>query len=164
MPRRKTNPKRNGPAHVVRQRTPRIAHEAEASNGNGALEAHAPQERLPVLKTYKIFINGQFPRTESGRYYVAKSPTGELLGNICRSSRKDFRDAVVAARNAQGGWASKTAYNRGQILYRIAEMLEGRASQFRDELTRAGLPASAGTSEVEQAIDRGVHYAGWCDK
>jgi acyl-CoA reductase-like NAD-dependent aldehyde dehydrogenase len=163
MARRKTNPKRNGPMRAARQRPPRIAHD-DASNGNGAMETTAPPQRLPVLKTYKIFINGQFPRTESGRYYVAKSPTGELLGNVCRSSRKDFRDAVVAARNAQSSWASKTAYNRGQILYRIAEMLEGRAAQFRDELARAGLPASAGSFEVDKSIDRVLYYAGWCDK
>jgi acyl-CoA reductase-like NAD-dependent aldehyde dehydrogenase len=165
MARRKTNVKRNGRAQAMRQR-PRIAH--EASNGNGEVESSAPpqqqQQRLPVLKTYKIFINGQFPRTESGRYYVAKSRSGDLLGNICRSSRKDFRDAVVAARNAQSSWASKTAYNRGQILYRIAEMLEGRGAQFRDELARAGVPASAGMIEVEKAIDRVLYYAGWCDK
>jgi acyl-CoA reductase-like NAD-dependent aldehyde dehydrogenase len=138
------------------------------SNGNGAVETPAQeQQRLPVLKTYKIFINGQFPRTESGRYYVAKSSSGELLGNMCRSSRKDFRDAVVAARGAQSSWASKTAYNRGQILYRIAEMLEGRAAQFRDELARSGEPASAGVGpevEVARSIDRVLYYAGWCDK
>jgi acyl-CoA reductase-like NAD-dependent aldehyde dehydrogenase len=136
------------------------------SNGNGAVETPAQeQQRLPVLKTYKIFINGQFPRTESGRYYVAQSLSGELLGNICRSSRKDFRDAVVAARGAQSSWASKTAYNRGQILYRIAEMLEGRAAQLRDELARhGGLAASAASVEVARTIDRVLYYAGWCDK
>ena len=166
MARRKTTTsKRNGRTHVVRQR-PRIAHETNPTNGNGAVATPAQeQQRLPVLKTYKIFINGQFPRTESGRYYVAKSSSGELLGNICRSSRKDFRDAVVAARNAQSSWASKTAYNRGQILYRIAEMLEGRAGQFREELARLGGPAaSAASVEVERAIDRVLYYAGWCDK
>ena len=164
MARRKTTTsKRNGQPPVARQR-PRITPEPRATNGNGAVEAHPPEQRLPVLKTYKIFINGQFPRTESGRYYVARTPAGELLGNICRGSRKDFRDAVVAARNAQGGWASKTAYNRGQVLYRIAEMLEGRAAQFRDELARGGVPASAGVSEVEKSIDRVLYYAGWCDK
>src|SRR5688572_3710614 len=161
MAQRKTSSKRNGRTQVTRPR-PRIAHDA---NGNGAVDAPAPeQQRLRVLKTYKIFINGQFPRTESGRYYVAKSSRGEMLGNICRSSRKDFRDAVVSARGAQSSWASKTAYNRGQILYRIAEMLEGRGAQFRDELARAGVPASAGMLEVEKAIDRVLYYAGWCDK
>ena len=166
MARRKTTTsKRNGRTHVVRQR-PRITNETNPTNGNGAVESPAQgQQRLPVLKTYKIFINGQFPRTESGRYYVAKASTGELLGNICRSSRKDFRDAVVAARNAQSSWASRSAYNRGQILYRIAEMLEGRASQFRDELARYGGPAaSAVSAEVERTIDRVLYYAGWCDK
>ena len=164
MARRKTTtPKRNGRTQVLRRR--RIAHDTNATNGNGAVETLAPeQQRLPVLKTYKIFINGQFPRTESGRFYVAKSSTGELLGNMCRGSRKDFRDAVVAARNAQSSWAAKTAYNRGQILYRIAEMLEGRAAQFREELVRFGVSASAALTEVERSIDRVLYYAGWCDK
>ena len=168
MARRKTtDSKRIGRTPVLRQR-PRLKHESGPTNGNGAVETPAQgQQRLPVLKTYKIFINGQFPRTESGRYYVAKSSSDEPLGNICRSSRKDFRDAVGAARSAQSGWASKTAYNRGQILYRIAEMLEGRAAQFRDELARSGgLAASAASVhlEVERSIDRVLYYAGWCDK
>src|SRR3954447_17750034 len=99
--------------------------------------ASAEGSRLPVLKTYKIYIGGKFPRTESGRFYVLKNPkTGEALANICQSSRKDFREAVVAARNAQPGWAARSAYNRSQILYRIAEMLEGRAAQFVAEMVQ----------------------------
>ncbi len=121
-------------------------------------------QRLPVLKTYKIFIGGKFPRSESGRYYVAKDVSGKPLANVCECSRKDFRDAVVAARNAQNSWASRSAYNRGQILYRIAEMLECRAQQFVDELSQFGVPASAGMNEVGATIDRFVYYAGWCDK
>src|SRR3954447_11105314 len=122
------------------------------------------EARLPVLKTYKIFIGGKFPRSESGRYYVLKSPSGAAIANICRGSRKDFRDAVVAARGAQSSWANRSAYNRGQILYRIAEMLEGRAAQFISELTQTGLATSAATSEVHQTIDRWLYYAGWADK
>lgn len=120
-------------------------------------------DRLEVLKTYKIYIGGKFPRTESGRYY-SPEVKGEPLGNICLSSRKDVRNAVVAARAAQDGWASRTAYNRSQILYRIAEMLEDRAAQFQSELMWQGSTAAAAKKEVETAVDRLIHYAGWCDK
>ena len=120
--------------------------------------------RLPVLKTYKIFIGGKFPRTESGRYYLLKSPSGEPIANICQSSRKDFREAVVAARGAQHAWSAKSAYNRGQILYRIAEMLEGRRAQFVEELQSTGLAASAASKEVAVSVDRLLYYAGWADK
>src|SRR5213595_1692158 len=98
------------------------------------IEQPVSSNRLEVLKTYKIYIGGQFPRTESGRYYVATNNNGEQLANICLSSRKDFRDAVVAARNAFKGWSARAAFNRGQILYRMAEMLEGRKAQFVEEL------------------------------
>ena len=91
-------------------------------------------KRLEVLKTYKIYIGGQFPRTESGRYYIPINADGKKLANVCLSSRKDFRDAVVAARGALSGWSGRAAFNRGQILYRMAEMLEGRKAQFIDEL------------------------------
>ncbi|MFT5302405.1 MAG: acyl-CoA reductase-like NAD-dependent aldehyde dehydrogenase [Mariniblastus sp.] len=121
------------------------------------------QDRLEVLKTYKIYIGGKFPRTESGRYYSPKID-GKSLGNICLASRKDVRNAVVAARGAQPSWWAKTACNRGQILYRIAEMLEGRAEQFVSELTSQGLSAEAAKTEVVQSIDRLIYYAGWCDK
>ena len=120
--------------------------------------------RLEILKTYKIYIGGKFPRTESGRYYVAENAKQEKLANVCLSSRKDFREAVVAARSAFGDWGSRAAFNRGQILYRIAEMLEGRKAQFIDELKQQSLSNAAAILEVETAIDRLIYYAGWCDK
>lgn len=120
--------------------------------------------RLEVLKTYKIFIGGQFPRTESGRYYPFKSKTGETIANMCLSSRKDFRNAVVAARGAFAGWSNRSPFNRSQILYRIAEMLEGRKAQFAEELALQGYSPKAAGIEISTAIDRLVYYAGWCDK
>ncbi|MFM2207440.1 MAG: hypothetical protein RL213_1415 [Bacteroidota bacterium] len=120
--------------------------------------------RVRVMKTYKLYVDGKFPRTESGRYSVFKDADGEPLANICVASRKDFRDAVVAARKAQSGWAARSAYNKGQILYRIAEMLEGRSSQFMDEFVQQGLSPAAASKEVEVAVDRLVYYAGWSDK
>jgi acyl-CoA reductase-like NAD-dependent aldehyde dehydrogenase len=120
--------------------------------------------RLEVLKTYKIFIGGQFPRTESGRYYTPLDSKGKALANICLSSRKDVRNAVVAARKAFGPWSERSAFNRGQILYRIAEMLEGRQAQFVDELMRQGSSKVTASNEVNLSIDRIVYYAGWCDK
>lgn len=121
-------------------------------------------ERLEVLKTYKIYIGGQFPRTESGRYYTPLSKKNQPLANICMSSRKDVRNAVVAARKAFGGWSERTAFNRGQILYRIAEMLEGRRAQFVEELQKQGSTKTNAEKEVALSIDRMVYYAGWCDK
>lgn len=121
-------------------------------------------ERLEILKTYKIYIGGAFPRTESGRYYTPVNSKGEKLGNMCLSSKKDVRNAVVAARKAFGGWSERAAFNRSQILYRIAEMLEGRKSQFVEELVFQGLTTKAAQTEVEKSIDRIVYYAGWCDK
>jgi acyl-CoA reductase-like NAD-dependent aldehyde dehydrogenase len=120
--------------------------------------------RLEILKTYKIFIGGQFPRTESGRYYPLSNKAGETIANICLSSRKDLRNAVTAARSAFAGWSSRSAFNRSQILYRIAEMLEGRQAQFALELQQQGYSPKAAGIEVTAAIDRLVHYAGWCDK
>jgi acyl-CoA reductase-like NAD-dependent aldehyde dehydrogenase len=120
--------------------------------------------RIEIQKTYKIFIGGQFPRTESGRFYPLINKKGETTANICLSSRKDFRNAVVAARGAFGGWSGRAAFNRGQILYRIAEMLEGRKDQFIAELILQGSTAAAAKAEVEMSIDRMVYYAGWCDK
>ncbi len=122
------------------------------------------EKRLEVLKTYKIYIGGQFPRTESGRYYVATNNKKENLANVCLGSRKDFRDAVVAARNAFGGWSGRAAFNRGQILYRIAEMLEGRKAQFIDELMKQDLTQVQAENEVNLCIDRLIYYSGWCDK
>ncbi len=121
-------------------------------------------ERVPVAKTYKIYIDGKFPRTESGRYFPLEDRKGGVIANVCRGSRKDFRNAVVAARSAQAGWAGASAYLRGQILYRIAEMLEGRQAQFANELARQGIASRAAQKEVEQAIDRLIYYAGWADK
>jgi acyl-CoA reductase-like NAD-dependent aldehyde dehydrogenase len=120
--------------------------------------------RVEVLKTYKIYIGGQFPRTESGRFYPLINKKKETIANISLCSRKDFRNAVVAARNAFGGWSSRAAFNRGQILYRIAEMLEGRKDQFISELIAQGSTPKSANEEVTMAIDRFVHYSGWCDK
>jgi acyl-CoA reductase-like NAD-dependent aldehyde dehydrogenase len=121
--------------------------------------------RLDVKKTYKLFIGGAFPRSESGRTYEVKSAKGAFIANPSLASRKDLRDAVVAARAAHGGWSSATAFNRGQILYRIAEMMEGRTSQFIDEIVALeGLTPAAAKKQVEEAIDLWVWYSGWCDK
>jgi len=119
--------------------------------------------RIEIVKTYKIYIGGKFPRTESGRYYQPEA-NGKVLGNICLSSRKDFRNAVVAARSAQGGWSAKSAYNRSQILYRIAEILEGRKNQFIEELIQQGSKKAQAEKEVDLSIDRLIYFAGWCDK
>ncbi len=118
--------------------------------------------RLSVPKTYKLFIGGAFPRSESGRTYQVTDASGKFLANAARGSRKDARDAVSAARKAFGGWAAATAYNRGQVIYRIAEMMEGRRAQFIDLLDSTGEQHPA--ADVDHAIDRIVHYAGWTDK
>jgi len=128
------------------------------------IEKPVSSKRLEVLKTYKIYIGGQFPRTESGRYYTPVNASGKKLANVCLGSRKDFRDAVVAARAAFGGWSNRAAFNRGQILYRMAEMLEGRKAQFIDELIQQDSSKGNAEKEVNTAIDRLIYYAGWCDK
>jgi len=128
------------------------------------IETKEFSNRIPVLKTYKIYIGGKFPRTESGHFYSPTNAHGHSLGNICLCSRKDFRDAVVAARNAFGGWMSATAFNRSQVLYRIAEMLESRKQQFVEELILQGSTNLKANEEVNQTIDRIIYYAGWCDK
>lgn len=121
--------------------------------------------RLAVPKTYKLYIGGKFPRSESGRTYEVLSKKGDFLANAALASRKDARDAVVAARAAQPGWAAATAYNRGQVLYRIAELLEGRKDQFVDEIIAVeGASSAAATKQVNTAIDAWVWYAGWADK
>lgn len=120
--------------------------------------------RISVLKTYKIYINGQFPRTESGRFYPLYNKEKKLIANICLGSRKDFRNAVVAARNAFADWSQKTAYNRSQILYRMAEMLESRKEQFIEEIILQGTSRPKATVEVENSVDRIIYYAGWADK
>jgi acyl-CoA reductase-like NAD-dependent aldehyde dehydrogenase len=124
-----------------------------------------PDERLAINKTYKLYINGAFPRSESGRSYPVTGADGGLLAHAARASRKDARDAVVAARGAFGKWSGATAYNRGQVLYRVAEMLEGRSPQFSDTLVKAeGLDPGDAEREVAAAVDRWVWYAGWPDK
>jgi acyl-CoA reductase-like NAD-dependent aldehyde dehydrogenase len=122
----------------------------------------SPDARLPVRRTAKLSIGGQFQRSESGRTYEVVSADGRFLAHAARASRKDLRDAVVAARGALGGWAARTAYNRGQILYRVAEIMEGRRAQLEDELRDSG--AADPADEVSRAIDRWVWYAGWADK
>ena len=121
--------------------------------------------RIDVRKTYKLYINGQFPRSESGRSYVVNDSKGRLLANAAQASRKDARDAVVAARAAFGGWSGRTAYNRAQVVYRVAEVLEGRREQFEAELRASeGVSAAKARAYVDAAVDRLVWYAGWADK
>ncbi|HEY6051593.1 MAG TPA: aldehyde dehydrogenase family protein, partial [Thermoanaerobaculia bacterium] len=149
-----------------------------AASGSGGREAGSARRdvQLEVRKTYKLYIGGEFVRTESGRYDpiyrasasrrsagAAREP-GALLANVSRGSRKDLREAVRKARAAQPGWAAKSAYLKGQILYRMAEMLEGRADSFERVLRETGSAASAARREVRASIDRLVHYAGWSDK
>ena len=122
-------------------------------------------DRVDVRKTYKLFIGGAFPRSESGRSYVIATPGGDFLANAAMASRKDARDAVVAARKAVAGWSGATAYNRGQVIYRVAEMLEDRADQLAADVAAAeGVRATAARKQVTATIDRLVWYAGWSDK
>ncbi|MGW3470891.1 aldehyde dehydrogenase family protein [Saccharopolyspora sp. NPDC000995] len=122
-------------------------------------------ERLAVAKTYKLYIGGSFPRSESGRVYPVHDRQGAFLANAAQASRKDVRDAVAAARKAFGGWSGATAYNRGQVLFRIAEVMEGRREQFAAEISAAeGLPRKQARSTVDETVDRMVWYAGWTDK
>jgi len=118
--------------------------------------------RVRIRKTYKLFVGGAFPRSESGRAYPVKDARGDVLAQAARASRKDLRDAIRSARGAFRSWSEKTAYNRGQILYRVAELLEGRRAQFEEEIARSGGRKPA--RELDAAIDRWVWYAGWCDK
>jgi acyl-CoA reductase-like NAD-dependent aldehyde dehydrogenase len=142
---------RNGPSHNGTSRN--------GSSGDGA------GPRIGVRKTYKLYIGGAFPRSESGRSYVVSAADGMPLANAVRSSRKDVRDAVRAARTAFSGWAGKTAMNRGQVLYRVAELMEGRRDQFVGEVAAAeGLRDARAIEVVDRAIDRWVWYAGWADK
>ena len=121
--------------------------------------------RVDVKKTYKLYIGGAFPRSESGRSYEVKDSRGNFVANPAQASRKDLRDAVVAAKNASTGWQSATAYNRGQILYRIAEIMEGRADQFVAEIAALeGVSKASALKQVHEAIDTWVWYAGWTDK
>ena len=127
--------------------------------------AAAPQTRIAVRKTYKLYVGGAFPRSESGRSYIVRSANGAPLANAVRSSKKDLRDAIRTARGAVAGWSGKTAMNRGQVLYRVAELMEGRRAQFVEEIKAAeGLSAADAAAVVDRAIDRWVWYAGWADK
>jgi len=121
--------------------------------------------RIDVMKTYKLFINGNFPRSESGRVYEILDAKGKFLANPCNGSRKDLRESVVAARNAHSGWSGATAFNRGQVLYRVAEIMQGRIDQFVAEIVaQEGAAPAAAKIQVQSAIDTWVWYAGWCDK
>jgi acyl-CoA reductase-like NAD-dependent aldehyde dehydrogenase len=143
---------RNGTSRAVARRTQTTA-------------AAAVPARIAVRKTYKLFVGGAFPRSESGRSYLVSAADGTPLVNAARASRKDLRDAVRVARKAFPGWAGKTAMNRGQVLYRVAELMEGRRDQFVDEVAAAeGLREAAAAKAVDAAIDRWVWYAGWADK
>ena len=125
----------------------------------------AAADRIDVRKTYKLYIGGAFPRSESGRSYVVRAADGSPIANACRASRKDLREAVRAARKAAGGWADRTAMNRGQVLYRVAELMEGRRDQFVAEVSQAeGVREAKSRELVARAIDRWVWYAGWADK
>jgi acyl-CoA reductase-like NAD-dependent aldehyde dehydrogenase len=125
----------------------------------------AVADRIDVRKTYKLYIGGAFPRSESGRSYVVHAADGSPIANACRASRKDLREAVRAARKAADGWAARTAMNRGQVLYRVAELMEGRRDQFVAEVAQAeGLREAKSRELVARAIDRWVWYAGWADK
>jgi hypothetical protein len=142
------------------------APKASAPTDTGPTDSASPDTaRLDIRKTYKLFIGGAFPRSESGRSYPVLDARGTLLANAARASRKDARDAVVAARSAFARWSGATAYNRGQVLYRVAELLEGRAAQFIAEVAAAqGLTRARAQAQVAAAIDRWVWYAGWPDK
>ncbi|HBX66845.1 MAG: aldehyde dehydrogenase [Balneola sp.] len=121
-------------------------------------------QRIDVKKTYKMYVGGNFPRSESGRTYKVFDSDKNLIANVCQGSRKDFRDAVRIARGAFGGWSSRSAYNRGQILYRIAEMLEDRRDQFMRELGPIGFKTAEAEADINASIDRLIYYAGWADK
>lgn len=137
---------------------------SEVSNNGLAESNYVTLKRVPVQKTYKLYIGGKYPRTESGRYYQVKEK-GQLIANLCRSSRKDYRNAVKIARTAfSSDWAKRPAFVRGHITYRMAEMLETRKSQFVDELVALGYTASNAEKEVSKSVDRLIHYAGWSDK
>lgn len=142
---------------------PTITEIPQAVNVNGHTKS-IPGVRVEIQKTYKLYIDGKFPRTESGRYYKLNGEGNKTIANICRASRKDFRDAVVAARKSQAQWAKRTAYNKSQILYRIAETLEGRKQQFILTLCLQGYNKTAAAKEVDASIDRLIYYAGWPDK
>jgi hypothetical protein len=164
------NPSRASAPTPSRSAAPKNPSRASASKATGRGAPPRPgtattPTRIPVRKTYKLYVGGQFPRSESGRSYLVRAPDGTPLANAVRSSRKDVRDAVRTARGAFSGWAGRTAMNRGQVLYRVAELMEGRRAQFTDEVAAAeGLDAEVAAESVDRAIDRWVWYAGWADK
>jgi len=129
-----------------------------------SISSNGSSNALRIQKTYKLYIGGKFPRTESGRFYKLEDKKGELLANICQGSRKDFKAAVVAARGAQSAWAARSAYNRGQIIYRIAEIMDARKAQFVEDLVFMGYDQHTAEAEVALSIDRVVYYVGWADK
>lgn len=149
---------------ATKTKSPKVTGVTLNGNGHHTKTESTKTERLKVLKTYKLYIGGQFPRTESGRYFTLTDTQGKPLANMCTGSRKDFRNAVVVARAAFEKWNSKSAYNRSQILYRIAEMLEARSAQFTEELMQQGSTKSQAETEINASVDRLVYYAGWCDK
>jgi Aldehyde dehydrogenase family len=158
--------KRAAPEAARRASSPRSGGKQAAAKAGGPGQGANGDSRLAVRKTYKLFIGGAFPRSESGRSFPVTAPDGTLLAHAALASRKDARDAVVAARKAFPGWSGATAYNRGQVLYRVAEMLEGRAGQFADEVFVAAnyRDRDGAARDVAAAIDRWVWYAGWPDK
>jgi len=142
-----------------------MSDEKKTTSTPAARSATGVEQRLPVWKTYKLFIGGKFPRSESGRSYPVTDAGGTFMANAAQGSRKDARDAVTAARKAFAGWSGTTAYNRGQVLYRVAELLEGGRRQFVDEVSASeGATAAQAARTVDAAIDRWVWYAGWSDK
>jgi len=153
------------PPRASRAKAPATESQGPQASGGSSTAGHGTRPRLDVRKTYKLFIGGAFPRSESGRSYPVAGPDGTLLAHAARASRKDARDAVVAARKAVAGWSGATAYNRGQVLYRVAELLEGREAQFATEIVKnEGLSAREAARTVAEAIDRWVWFAGWPDK
>lgn len=146
---------------MPRKTTVQLKRAKPNANTNGEAK---PKSRIDVRKTYKLYIDGKFPRSESGRYLTQKDKDGSLLAHTCRASVKDLRDAVLSNRKAQEAWAGRSAYNKGQILYRIAETLETRKVQFVAMLQQQGFPSAKAQAEVEDAIDLLVYYSGWTDK
>jgi acyl-CoA reductase-like NAD-dependent aldehyde dehydrogenase len=154
-----------GAASPPAPREPRGRAAARTGERENAKTGPGGHSRLDIRKTYKLFVGGAFPRSESGRSYPVTGPGGAVLAHAARASRKDARDAVVAARKAVPGWSGATAYNRGQVLYRVAELLQGREAQFRDEVVKnEGLSLPDAEQAVSEAIGRWVWYAGWPDK
>lgn len=154
-----------GPPATARSARKATARKAPARKAETVADASPSHPRLTVRKTYKLYVGGAFPRSESGRTYPVTTPERTFVANVARASRKDVRDAVVAAATAFSGWAARAPYNRGQILYRVAEVLEGRRDQFAAELvTTEGVSLARARAAVDAAVDRWVWYAGWADK